>query len=608
MWKFKEITHGEPERMPRETEFFTGGKLDVACSLVRESTQNAQDAASALPVRIRYTLFDDNISSESIYYKELLPHVNYSKILNNKPLSNQKIRTLLIEDFNTTGLTGSLVWQENNEDKPSNYYNFWWREGIAQKQGAQGGRWGLGKITYHAASKLRSVFGLTVRLDDGKILLLGKSILKPHAIDNKRFDYFGYYAGPNYEPISGSIEINKFIENFNLSRKHEAGLSLVIPMVVEEITEESLIKDSIMHCFLPILKGNLIIEVKPENGELTVINDETIKNIAESLNWEGTSWQNKDANSIIEFATTALNLIHNGQCHKLNIKDTQLAITEDAFGDLLPSLRDKFTNNHILAFEIPISIAKKGHPAEDTSFYIVLQHDERLEQADEYYWRSGILVSDMRKLGQQKIRAILTGDNTVISKFLGDSETPAHSQWNERTDGFKDNYENSVRKLRFIKGSIKELARVLNIPSSEIQTDFLKDIFYITGNSDKGDDNGGEIVLPLPPPPPPKPKHFSISNINGGLSINLTETAKTLLPIKAEISIAYDIRKGNPFTKYVKWDFEINKMNCKIKNGAAKAIAGNIVQVTAKKPGFHFSITGFDTKRDLVVSIREITE
>lgn len=605
MWKFKEINPGEPERMPREAEFFIGGELDVACSLVRESTQNAQDAVSDLPVRIRYTLFEDNISSDSGYYRGLIPHAYYSKILINELLPNQKIRTLLVEDFNTIGLTGSLTWQANNEDTPSNYYNFWWREGIAQKQGAQGGRWGLGKITYHAVSKLRSVFGLTIRSDDGKILLLGKSILKPHAIDNKRFDYFGYYSNPDYEPISDSVEINNFIKNFNLSRKNEFGLSLVIPMIVEEITVEALIKASIMHCFLPILKGNLIIEIKSENGDLIIINDTTIKCLAESQNWEGTNWQNKDANSIIDFARNALDIVNNGQCHKLTIQGTQLKITEEVFGDLLPLLRDEFVNGHILAFEIPILIAKKENPDEYTFFNIVLQHDEQLDQADEYYWRSGILVSDMKKLGQQKIRAILSGNGEVISKFLGDSETPAHSQWNERTDGFKDKYENALKKLRFIKGSIKELAKVLDIPSTEIQTDFLKDIFYIPEN---GGAKEKKNLPPQPPILPSKPRYFSISNIKGGLSINLTEIAKPLLPIKAEISIAYDIRKGNPFTKYIKWDFEIEKMNCKIKSGTAKAMAGNIIQVIAKKPDFYFSITGFDIKRDLVVSIRELTE
>jgi hypothetical protein len=361
----------------------------------------------------------------------------------------------LIEDFNTIGLTGSLTWQSNNAYTPSNYYNFWWREGIAQKQGIQGGRWGLGKITYHTASKLRSIFGLTIRSDDEKILLLGKALLKPHAIDTKRFDYFGYYAGQDYEPISDPVEIAAFFNKFNLSRKEEPGFSLVIPMVLDEITSDALIKASIMQCFLPIINGNLVIEVKPENAELVIINDSTIKSLAESQNWDGTNWQNKDVNSIIEFTKTALNIINNGECYQLNIPDAQLKITEESFGDFLVSLREKFMSGDILSFKIPKLIEKKGHSAEKASFSIVLQHDEQLAQADEYYWRSGILIPDMRKLGQQKIRAILSGDDEVVAKFLGDSETPAHSQWNERTNGFKDKYENAQKKLRFIRGALK---------------------------------------------------------------------------------------------------------------------------------------------------------
>ncbi len=132
------------------------------------------------------------------------------------------------------------------------------------------------------------------------------------------------------------------------------------------------------------------------------------------------------------------------------------------------------------------------------------------------------------------------------------------------------------------------------MPPSDIQTDFLKDIFYIPANSDE---QGDSKLLPLPPIPPAQPQHFNNFQYQWGISINLTEVAKSLLPIKANISVAYDIRSGNPFTKYTKLDFEIQNMNCKIKNGTAKAIAGNIIQVNAKKPNFYFSITALIPKR-----------
>ena len=59
--------------------------------------------------------------------------------------------------------------QEKMVDFPggkNNFYNFWWYEGKSEKKGKERGRWGLGKTTFHVASKIRLFFGLTVRQDD----------------------------------------------------------------------------------------------------------------------------------------------------------------------------------------------------------------------------------------------------------------------------------------------------------------------------------------------------------------------------------------------------------------------------------------------------------
>jgi|GEM_PF-2725597 len=43
-WNFRELGPGEPERLPRQSEFFVGRDLDVPGSLVREIIQNSLDA------------------------------------------------------------------------------------------------------------------------------------------------------------------------------------------------------------------------------------------------------------------------------------------------------------------------------------------------------------------------------------------------------------------------------------------------------------------------------------------------------------------------------------------------------------------------------------
>jgi len=91
----------------------------------------------------------------------------------------------VLEDFNTTGLDGPY----EPDAKGGNFYNFWWREGISEKKGQRAGRWGLGKTTFHIVSKIRTLWGLTVR-DDGKILLMGKALLKTHFLNGTRYHYY----------------------------------------------------------------------------------------------------------------------------------------------------------------------------------------------------------------------------------------------------------------------------------------------------------------------------------------------------------------------------------------------------------------------------------
>ena len=194
-WHFKEKEKGIPERNPRETEFFRITRPNEA--VVREFIQNSLDARNnhkQIHIKISFnsvrrqniTTFLDNTLKSHLKPCGFIKDVEY-------PL---EISYLLLEDFNTTGLDGP--YEPNAED--GNFYNFWWREGISDKSGQRGGRWGLGKTTYHIISKIRTFWGLTIR-NDGKILLMGKVLLKAHSLNGKRYEYFGYFAQDDFMPL-----------------------------------------------------------------------------------------------------------------------------------------------------------------------------------------------------------------------------------------------------------------------------------------------------------------------------------------------------------------------------------------------------------------------
>jgi len=74
MWKFGELSPGQPERDPHESEFFNVGKLNYASALVRESGQNTLDARNNGQVRLRFTLGSQVNWANSIFYEGLIDH------------------------------------------------------------------------------------------------------------------------------------------------------------------------------------------------------------------------------------------------------------------------------------------------------------------------------------------------------------------------------------------------------------------------------------------------------------------------------------------------------------------------------------------------------
>ena len=192
MWRFRKIEPGVVERNPRESEFFRLTEPDEA--VVREFIQNALDARyEQETVRVRIYIGRARGREISTYLNELSPHLSASGF--NRVGDSEIIEFLTIEDSGTTGLDGDTGRSD------SNFYHFWWREGISAKTGRRAGRWGLGKITFHLVSKIRTFWGFTVRKDDSRALLMGKALLKPHQVNSDIFDYAGYYCDENWQPV-----------------------------------------------------------------------------------------------------------------------------------------------------------------------------------------------------------------------------------------------------------------------------------------------------------------------------------------------------------------------------------------------------------------------
>jgi len=607
-WRFRKLSTGEPERNPRETEFFR--LTEPSEALVRESIQNSLDArtnGSHVLIKVRFGEVEKN--SIISYLENLNSHLEAAVLLPAAYNGSETIKFIVIEDFGTSGLDGEVY--ERPTERParrSNFYNFWWCEGKSYKAGKEAGRWGLGKTTFHMISGLRAFFGLTFRADDNRKLLMGKVLLKTHRIDNDVYSYDGYFtANDNYTPITNEEDLEDFKRKFAISRKNESGLSLVILMPTDTITSSDILKYSILHYFYPIFKN--MLEVKVENAENILLNKDNLCELASALNWDGSEWEGEDVKEILNFVRLSIDapqsilLIENPSSPKIN---------SNSFGESLSQLKQSFNNGNLLKFKIPVRIIKSNDNQSDTYFEISCKKNSILDKAIEFYVRSGIRILPRKSaLGSRPVIAMLVADEPEIAEFLGDAENPAHTEWNERTGEFKEKYLNAYSLLRFINKSMAMLVSFLDEPPQEQQRDFLREIFSIPisiEEREKEEEEEKETQVPIIPSVPGNPKIFIIERISGGFNVSLNGNVNVKFPLNAKIMVAYDIRRGNPFKQYDLFDFDFNQNQIEINSSDCLITRRerNFIELEVTGQNFLLTMEGFDLKRDLVVDIKKL--
>ena len=608
-WLFKEIERGTPERNPRETEFFRLTSPSEA--VVREFIQNSLDARlSQKTMKVKISINTVSVGDVSRFLDDTLKDhlVSCGLLSEAEGYPTKNVRCLLLEDFGTSGLDGDY---SPDAKGGGNFYNFWWREGISQKSNQKAGRWGLGKTTFHLISKIRTMWGLTIRNDDKKVLLMGKALLKTHEINDKKFQYFGYFANENYMPVDDISLILDLKSNFGVKREidgshKETGLSIVIPDIIDEINFNSLTKGVLLHYFYSILSGMLEVEIQEnekEKEKKLEINSENLIEKVSKIDWTDTEWENLDIEKILEFVKSSLKL----DPINIEIKDPKnLQVNQESFGDQFDLIKQNFLEGKELRFKIPISISRNNNYTEGTSFTILLKRFPDIKKPFEGYIRSGILVSEVKMLGNRPVAGLLIAEDPVICEFLGDCENPAHTNWNARTEGFSSKYKNAVKILSFTKKSILQIVSILDEPPRERLEDFLEEIFSISIPAEEKEGNGA--ISPPDLSLEGKPEDFNICQRKNGFMITLNEKVVHIIPFQAIITIAYATRRGNPFRQYDKFDFDVSNESLININGNGYNIIEknlNVIKVEITSSNFKLEVTGFDPNRDLLVDAKK---
>jgi hypothetical protein len=625
-WYFKPLQPGGKISEPIHGEFFSTDAIsNPGTALIREGIQNSLDqSVSNEPVLVRIFLSGkkEAVSYTEVgdYFKNVYNHYRAEDSglhLDEIPNEDSSCNFIVFEDFSTTGLEGDPGQAfKSKEGGKNNFYHFFRAEGQTDKDEVELGSWGVGKFVFFRSGSLSTVFGLTVRSSDNKRMLMGKTILKSHWLNDEycQDGYFGIPPDEEHEivmPTTDKKILDKFSETFKLQRgNNDSGLSLVVPWPDAEIDEKTIITAVLKDYFYPILLDQLEVMVETPSIKTWLDNNNLLEEMSK-LDKEIIS----ELRPLIKLTDWARK-INNEERFLISEPDPSQAwkwsktlLAEEQLG----KMKELYFSGKKLAVRVPVTVREKSGENSDSFFDVYLVRDNNEQFGYPVFIRDGIIISKVDSPRTRGVRSVVIAHDEPVSRFLRKAENPSHTEWQHYH--MKEDYERGYKTdLDFVKRCVHELVRFITEAEKEEDPTLLIDFFSLakglveeepveTQEANDGDEDGNEPIPPNPDPPLSKPKSFRIQKIDGGFSI--LPGSSDNHPSSLKIQVAYDTRRGNPLKKYNEADFELNRDPILLKPDSRNIEIiksyGNQMIININDDDFEFHITGFDKRRQLYI-------
>ncbi len=591
-------------------------------ALVREAIQNSLDARAGTddPVRVRFSFHGMrtilSASQTCIYSNGLEKHLEAGGVVT--PRLSGPMRYLTIEDSGTTGLTGSV--EENNErGNENNFWGFFRSDFISSKSEdtGKGGSWGVGKSVFIQASNWNSCLVVTRRQNEDQLLMMGRAVLQSHSIGEKKYGQYGWFAKSERDedslrmPIASLNDpagiIESAIKDFQL-RRDQPGMSIIIPEPNDLLSSEEAIKAVINQYMLPIVRGDLMVDIVRENGNSITISDETIGNTISNIQID---------KAMVELAEWSANP------EQYDFIDINMPNGNDSniFDNLdLDALRARYQQSECMAFKVHTMVTKKDGKQEESCCKVYLQDAPEVKEGMIYFVRGDLRIPHPhhRKTKGYKARALVVIDkNEKLASLLRDAEGPAHENW-KNTNRLRDNWKGGLRIYQSTQFIASRLLSHLTQHSTLNRLEMLSSIFpshLPTRNSvePKIPNSPDPVVNPDPEVNIPSYPFIKVEREASRFNISKAPDSTNLIGVMLSIKIAYDVDQGNPlslFERGVKQgllDFSLEDGSLQLYSERCDYVirSPNTVELTILEDNFYLECGGFDD-RDLYIKISEI--
>lgn len=634
-WRFEPKRRSQKSRDPMQASFFTNASIDDDThALVREAIQNSLDARadrdSTDPVRVRFSI-GSHTAGNGVMARylpdEAWLHFNAEDNgLKAPPTGADDCRYLVYEDFNTEGLVGD---PRAYEAEPKNSFYFFMRaEGQSGKQGGERGRHGIGKYVFPYTSGIRMFIAATVRSSDHRCLVAGQSVLKSHHVGGERFTPDGWWGtfekdGENdyfQLPVEGGDLFAQLVTDFGLAREEDqSGLSLIMPYIQAEVTADKLSEHVVREYFWPILNDQLVVEVVEDGISRQIDTTSVHENLDELLLPEQIEriapYTELAYRALAEddYPTVELNLAGSPSVPKWDKdylpKETATKIHEEL------AKPDAF-----IRVRCPLYVQKNNPNELKTShFDIFLSKDVTDTARKPQFVREGIIIPEDRVPKVRGYTSMVVIEPGAIATLLGDSENPAHTEWEKNATKFKGNYRWGPTTIDFVRLCVGKLLNLMSQGDEEEDIAILSDIFYLElpENDDdvpesrkrKKRQEPGQEDEPLIDPPPSFPRTYRLTKSEHGFV--LKGPAEPLQGRRRYVvNVAYDFAGASRARAMKQWhenDFHLgaakNVNTPEAENINDISVGGNTVRFEVDSSAFRLSVHGFDSRRDLIVSV-----
>jgi hypothetical protein len=633
MWIFAEKSPRHKARNPLSDEFFDSPEtLTDVSALVRESIQNSLDARldQTQPVTVSFRIGSTSKENLAPITQGLKAHLDIALGKEPGALLGGTCNYLVVEDFNCTGLTGSTKQDMPDPDLPGDqqsYTYFVHVEGDSGKGSGKGGKWGVGKIVFPKLSQIKTYFILTSRLataaPEGNMFIgLGQSITKFHRLGGVHYEPDGWLAqvGENglFEPTTNE-SAEAIASAFDIDRVAKPGLSVAIPYISDSIKIESFRDAVIRQYFIPVLLGNLICTFSDGTGVETVVDKSSLKEFVKKINPILTGRNDRSSEEML-LAIEVMEEYINGMAitleHSVSKQDINSRRPHFDEDGLIALARDHYDSERTICLEVSVVVPVGGSTREVPDIFRVLLKKSPDLRSSPLYSREGILVAN-KKIATPNTLVVVLVESGPLADLLGSAEGPAHMEWSSGTQKFKRDFGNSSYPaliLPMIKGYPSKFIEALVSKSGSFDSDLLADLLNFDDSSEdiepgpRPGPNPGPNPNPPPlkPIPPRRPALVNVTPIEGGFRISPSSSSTLGSGDTFRVRVAYQVRRGNPFSKYSPYDFEINKpdqFGFTYKNCEATAKSGNSVTIKLSAEAFSFELLGFDALRDVEVEV-----